>query len=264
MSTILGLNDMTIVARPKTFSRQAGETQSTIYEGPRVKAEALFTDFKDDSEIDSVTIDPSGDVARLTVVVADPDGSSGTGDVGVVWEIVSTELSRDMRTHPYFITASGSIFEDMLLADKKLARGESYNAGDYGVPTVMKRYWALRISGVETYFQSVLVLRKTTTVSLRSDVEAAYEGINRVVALATVDPPRALLGPLTLLPVITDYNDYDIPTAPNIVNGDWEWLKKTPRVRSIQGARRVEIGEEYWGADAWPSVFYGGTYDPQM
>lgn len=259
---IKGTDGMTLVARPKSYSKSSGETQSEEWRGPLAKAVLFYGESIVDPDIDSVDIRPDVGkaVATVTLTRVDPDGITNEDD-NALWEVDSNEVFRDLRTHPYF-TKNGTIVQDLDLVDEKLKRGDPYVVGDYTTPNIAKRYFGLRSFGVEGYYVAVLVLRKTITVSARSDIEAAYTGVNAIQALTVIDPPSKLVGPLSQLPLITGYANTDAPTAPTVATGDWEWLKKMPRVRSIAGGKRFEIVYEWWGADQWASVMYLGTFDP--
>jgi len=262
-AVIKGTDGMTLIARPKSYTRQNGETESEEWRGPRDKAVILYNESKSNTNIDSVSFDDTPGAAVASVILTRVDQAlEQNEEENAIWEVDATEVFRDLRTHPYIVLRSGAIMTELQLADEKIKSGTAYSAGDYALTEVVIRYFALRRYGVEGYYQSVLVLRKTMTVSSRSDVEAAYENVNRVVSLNSIDPPRNLLGPLGELPNITAYSSFANPGSPTLETGDWEWLKKTPKVRSIAGSRRFEISNEWWGADQWSTVFYGGTWDP--
>lgn len=262
---VKGINDVTRVSEPRSYSRQSGEVVGEVWAGPRVKVKDLYDTLKDDVGVDSLDYDPEGGVARLTVFRSDPDlDQDGKAEENAIWEIAGAEIFRDLRTHPYITLRSGAILEEILIADTQIAKGEAYDAALYSLNNVIKRYFALRLVGVQGYYQSTLVLRKTITVSARSDLQAEYDGANRVQTIAQINPPDVLLGPLTLLPVITGYDNFNLPASPTIEDGTWEWLKKTPKVRAVEGAKQFDLVLEWWGAEAWSAIFYGGSYDPQM
>lgn len=263
--TILGTTDQMAMQRAGLrWTAALGEVAFEEWKGPYAVALAFYrARALSGGTWDQVTLDRQGPVGVVVMEQVQESSGSQHSDDDAVWEVSPIEISKDLREHPYFTHISGAIWNDLAKADARIKHGEPYNADDYVWEDAVKRYYALRCAGTDTYVQSGLSLKKTIVVSSRSTITAAYENVNRQVALSTIKPPKALLGNLTLLPVITDYASLDAPQTPTIVNGDWEWLKKMPTVRSVSGSMRWEIQYEWWGADKWSAVTYQGTWDPE-
>jgi len=258
---IRGLDDMERTRQRRRWSKRLGRTTESVYEGPLDKARDLFESNVGNDAIDDVALDPDKYRGIVTIVTAD-DETSETDNA--IWEIIPQDVFKDARTHPYF-NPSGSILEYLVAADEAIKRGEQY---DYAsVPnwsTQVQRYLGLRQAGVQGYLAVAPILRKTIVVSQRSLETVDYTNVMRVVELETeINPPAEILGSLSQITKIANYaGGYD-PANPPLEATDWEWLKKFPGLRSLEGGKRFEVEYSWLGAEEWNLVFYGGGWDPQ-
>ena len=172
-STIKGVNDMTLVGKPRTHSKAFGETERWEYRGPTAKALAFYNNAKVDDSIDDVEYAPNGAIASVILTYVDQQLDISESD-NAIWEVDANEIFKDLRTHPYFTTVSGLFAEDVAAADKAINDGVYYDASTANFPNPAGRYYELRIAGVEGYFLAVPVLRKSVTVSARSQIGNRY------------------------------------------------------------------------------------------
>jgi hypothetical protein len=254
---ILGLNDMTQTAEREGWSKTGGRTITEIWEGPLPQAQILARNERQAGDYDEISLSNTPGTNHATVELTLQLVDDTTEET---WEVDTQEFFENIRSHPYFIP-SGSIHEEVLAVDKIIDNGEYFDASDYTWENQLNRYYGLRMAGVEGYFSGYIVIRRRQRVSNQADVVLDYTTQNRVVTLDQISPPEKILGALNKMPVLTGYDGGDI-ASPQIVDQDYEWLKKPPKATIDEGGRRYEIIQEWWGAEAWSRVFYGGSWDP--
>lgn len=255
---VRGYDGMTLTATRKGWSRKDGETIIDLYAGPLAKAEALYASLKMDTAVTSLDLDPDAPSCKLTVTRPDPDAQTNETD-NAIWELEAVEVMKDIRSHPYF-NQSLVLATDIARIDKAIENGTAMDYTGHVLDDVLKRYYALRERGVESYYDSALRLTRTLIVGSASQLALSYASMNRVVSIDSINPPSALLGALTQLPILS-YNGEDPTSDLTITSGNWEWLKKGPKCRS-QGRDKFQLIQDWFAVDKWSEVFYGGTWDP--
>jgi len=265
---VKGLDDMTRVSTDRQHTKRSGETLVETWEGPIDKALSAYIDGSNNNQYDDVSFAVRNGKGVVTYTVVDEGNQVGFVDqnANAVWEVLPLELTKDLRSHPYFTEVSGAIETDIVICEDAISRGEQYDSSASSFSTEMGNYYGLRLAGVSQYIESAIILRKTIETSRRTLINVAWEKVNQVVNLNTdINPPSAVLGTLDDLQRLVrgsggytlPYSDSDFETA------KWEWLKKAPNVRSLAGGRRFEISYEWWGAEQWSKLLYkGGTWQP--
>lgn len=243
---VVGVDDMTEQPRQLRWNNEDGFRTERIFHGPADVIEAQFNDLVNNttgSDEVVATLSNSGK-SELRVVIVDDSGSTTGGNTeenNSIWEVLGNDVYKDLRQHPKYSTISTA---DLLEIENALADGVEYSGSGNA-----DEYYKLRLRGTEQYIVSEVAIRKTVRVGTRSGVKAAYSNMNRVIALGSINPPSILLGALNSLPLAGGGS------------GSWEWLKKVPQVRHIS-RRQFEISYDYWGAEKWSKVLYGGTLEP--
>ena len=271
------------------WSRSSGFFTSRHFVGTRDAIQTLANTFASaNSGVDAITPSYDGLKGDLVVKIVDSTDFQGLpGKEMPIWECTENALVKPIEAHMAFSTCDPGEMQfarecyEKALSINRLA---NMNAADIaalpkqfqsaysttsmtvvvGPPFVISflnvsgsktcnllDYFKLLWKGTTDYFESGFNLKKTTTVSLRSALVALYVGVNRVVAggITTIAPPTALLGDLKRLPLISGST------------GEWEVLKRCPQVRS-QAKGRYEVVYEYWLAEKWSKILYGGTAIP--
>lgn len=253
---IQGGNTVTLVNQGSTWTKQEGETLRQVWRGPLLKAIDFYINAITSGSYDQVDIDEDGPVGTVTLSTANsgPGDSPTNEDENAIWEVAGQDLLKDLRAHPY-LNPSGSIIPEIVEADKALAENEPFTA-DGIWPVQVQRYYNLRREGVQSYVTSSIVIRRTIKTTSREAIDASYVKVNRVVDLLTeINPPQQIIGNLLLLPIAND-------VAGGFDEGEWEWLKKTPTITTSDGGQKFTIKDEWWGAEVWSLLLYGGTWDP--
>ena len=272
-ATTLGTDGMTLARKFRRHTRQNGSSQVEEYKGPIARAEELWDSTRDDinrgnATYDDVEYDEGGGIGVIRLITNEVEDPVNEDD-GAIWEVDSQELFIDIRRHEYFLGMS-SAEELIAVADSYVADADKgpyiadTEASDYDA--IMGRYYKLRMAGAEGYYYSVPVLRKTLTLSSRTEIEASWRRVNRATTLGSINPPRKILGALNRMPIVNVTSGVDGTPAAliSITYGQWEWLKKAPRILGKAGGKQYELAYEWWGAQAWSTVFYGGTWDPNQ
>ena len=256
----------------KRYERGRGETTEKLWRGPWLKAEDKYNAKKLDDTTDVAQLARENQVSGVlrVVEVGDPD------DDEVVWTVEAMEISKDLRAHPYF-QVSGGILEEIVECDEKIRRGQVYDYSAATFSAQMQRYYGLRVSGVSHYLESGACLRKAVATTRRALIDVAWANANRVVKLRDTDdndfatpaitPPGEIISNIEALTrlsrttaesggLLTPYDDTMYEPA------KWEWLKKVPVITIENGGMRYRIEYEWWGAEEWSAVLYGGSWDP--
>jgi len=258
---IKGSEDMTLVRSGNRWNKEDGQQIVQYWEGPRTVAKDFWAAYVNEETVDEAQHDERGGKGYVTLVynAVEDDEGGPMGEDNSVWEVLPNEMVKDIRTHPYF-NPSASVYQYITEADQSLARGEQY---DYdGMPSfneMMQRYLGLRLAGVEGYVFSGVILKKSTKTSNIGTLTASWKNVNFVVNLnVDIDPPIEVIGSINELERCAEGEMGDGLRE----DAEWEWLKKAPVVRTAGSPRLFQIDEQWWGADKWSKVFYGGSFDP--
>ncbi len=257
--TVRGLDQMTLVSTRKGWSKSGGETIIERWEGPLAKANVLYASLKLDTSVTDLSLDPDKPKAVLEVTKPDPDQQTTEAD-NAKWQLRKIRIVKDLRTHPYF-TQSMVLATDIARCDKCIENGTSYNFAGAGIENVMRRYYAMRQAGVDSYTMWGRSLSKTVLVSSESAIVLSYATDNQVVTLASINPPSKLLGSLSKLPIVS-YNGADPVANRTLTLGGWEWLCEGSEC--IGSGSKFELTTSWLGADKWSKVLYLGSWDPTV
>lgn len=185
------------------------------------------------------------------------DGESD--DVTVVEELYAVDVIKDICEAPYFAKTVDS-GKGLPLSDDEVAfvrlcsenrwteeEIEAYVADNSltGVPSLysgwstgMKELRYHMLHGVESYYETTFVLRRTRYGVRTSAMGVTFTGINTVVTAPTFK--TAMDAMIASLPA-------------------GEWLKRPPQAEHL-GRGRWRITEEWHYAEKW-SIVYGGTWN---
>ena len=212
--------------------------------------EQKFNEFaaSDSPGIDTMEESSNGKDAQLVCRIFEDSGSSAGGNteaLNSVWELIATPLYKPIETFTGFNSISATRKREL----EKLARDLDISIADPSTDPE-KRLYGFYANQTLDFLLTEFRLRKTIILSSRSAITASYTSINKVVSLATIGPPTALLGTLTSLP------------KQDGSSGQWEWLKLAPQLRQVT-KRKFQLGYEWWGAELWAKYPYGGTWEPE-
>ena len=253
--TVKGSSDIIRLPDKRTWNLNDGVQTFKRFQGTDDAIKAKFNELSSgvddegapvDTGIDDLNEDIDGKVGRLLArVIEDSGGSAGsnTEALNAVWEVIANDILKPIETHSYFdaITA-----ERKRYVEDAARNADALDAAATDTEKILYTYYSVQMLD---YILTEFIIRKSTVVSSRSAITASYTDTNRVVTLASIGPPSALLGSLTSLP------------KGDGTSGAWEWLKKAPQVRQIS-RRKFQISYEWHGAERWSLRFYGGTWVP--
>jgi hypothetical protein len=224
---IIGTSSPTTARVTKSWDYFNGEVTETVIRGTRAAVATAYETYKAvagfSPEYDSVSFDPGRGLAQLSI--------RQIQDGAPLYELQANELSNPIWLHSHFSALSAA---DILEVRMAFESGTEISTGD-----AKQDLWEMLCKGTEEYLISSYVLRETKNVSKRSTVAASYSNVNRVEAPPDITAVNALIGGL--------------PSG--------EWLKKAPVVRQV-GSRRWQIVTEWWWAEKWSEILYGGTLTP--
>ena len=175
-------------------------------------------------------------------------------DVSLVEELYAVDVSKDIACAPYYVGGAGDLDDDEVafvrnVCERRLTEDEiTQYAFDVGKDTLGKwanwnnamkslRYHLLR--GVDTFFETGFILRKTEYGVRTSVIKASFTGINRV---ATTDP---------------DFESNMDDLIESLPAG--EWLYRPPQAEHL-GRGKWRITREWHWAEKW-SIVYNGTWN---
>jgi len=245
---ILGTNAAVEQGKKKRYQRGGSEDLLWTYRGPTAAVNTLYEAFKASALIDPrlavLDLDEGRGLATLTVVYADDQATLGVSTengITKIYEFIPNEFSKRPELAPYF----EDITNDQIVqaynayragATDAQATAAPYNLADYGYVL-----YKLLITGTEEYQQSAYVLRESKVVSGKNAVQTEFANVNRVETPPTAASSNNLIGAISAL--------------------GGEWLKKAPAIRQISKTK-WSVVTEWWWADKWSAVLYGGTLVP--
>lgn len=224
----------------KTWDFNTGEREIRSWKGVNTAIANLYALYKavagNMPELDSLDLDMGRGIGTLVASLTE-DASQA------VYELFANDIYKPIEQHKYFAISGTPLTATQIVNVRRaisLGKTEAeVSAAPWSFATKQLELWQLYAKGTVECVVRQYVLRETYIVSKRSQLTASYTGVETVQ-----DPPNAkavnqILG--------------NIPTQ--------EWLKRTPVVRTL-GKIRWSIMQEWWGADAWSAVMYGGTATP--
>jgi len=260
------------------------ESTNEVWSGARDPIMAMYGDYAIKTGVGSLTVGERG-AGMLELRVTwnfSITSFSDADDEPVVdeddkpqWNIERIRVTSPLASHPYwqlaYIAASGSRIEDHIAqVDFSIAHGDVYDpasAGDY--EEWVKRYWALRIAGVDSYPEYGVSIRKTFRTDNAVDIRDVTATAKQVVNINNLRAPKAIRDALAMLPKITGYTDAngDPSSNPgdvrmNIQGAEWEFYQLPPTFSGPANGP-WELDVEWIGMERWSAVLYpGGSWDP--
>jgi len=269
-------NTVYLEKRSLTYTGGRTTTQD-IWTGTRLAVKEFFNQLRDNTDVSNMTFNPNGRKGTLTVDwrVAFTEGSTPIDDPDVIetneWSIDPIEIPTPLVAHPYFqvayIAGSGEVIEDEIArCESFIKRGKAYTAsGTY--EDWVKRYYGLRMAGVEEYIQMGLEISRKYTVNSEEDVKSALEKVGQVLNindLVIAGMPNDLASVIRSIPKITDYTSADpttFVTAPSL----FEFVVRMPTINVSNNLTTYEIDARFIGLEKWSSVIYpNGSWDPPV
>ena len=171
-------------------------------------------------------------------------------DITVIEELYAIDVIKDIAEHAYYVSLNSEIInfirycvENRLSTDEITSEAAriGYAAGTYAWANwsdLMKSYRYHLTRGVESYFETGFVLRRSLYGVSGSFIQASFTGINTVVTAPTFSTQMSAV--ITALPA-------------------GEWLYRPPQAEHL-GKRKWRVSLEWQWALKW-SILYGGTWN---
>jgi hypothetical protein len=243
---IIGNTDIEQLADKRVWNRTDGVQKLQRFVGTADAINAKFNELSAGGTVaDDMDETVEGQYGQLLVRINEDSGSTEGANSFAnngTWELLAMEVMKPIESHYWFDSITAARKREI----ERCARDATSISG---TPTDAENYlFAYYANQILEYPIDYLELRQTLIVSNRSTLTATHTGNNRVVTLASIDPPDALLGTLTSLP------------KGDGTSGAWEWMKKAPQV--IQVAKsKFQIQYRWLGAERWAAI-YGGSWLP--
>jgi hypothetical protein len=185
-----------------------------------------------------------------------------------VWSVREIEIPTSLAAHPYFqvpyFPESGELVEDEIArADLAIKRGRAYAAAGVYADYV-KRYYALRMAGVEEWPQYGVEVSRRYKVTQLADAVASTANVGLVLQAANVGMPADVLAVINNLPKIVAYENAN-PDTYQLERNKFEFVVRPPAISySVNNGNPVfDITATFLGVQQWSKVIYpGGTWDP--
>lgn len=266
----------------RTPSRSGSQQRTVdVYEGPLGAAWEIYEQYFNNSAVDSISLTPNGQKGTINITwkysigngePTPPDDDEDPDVQNNGWNVSVIEIPTPLAAHPYFqaayVAASGELIEDELArVESLIKRGREYVAsGPYEDWT--KRYYGLRMAGVEEWTQYGLEISHNYTTAVDLTAQNAFTNAGIVVPTANIGmPPKLKLAVDELQGIIIDENNESPNPALQIrTPGIFEYLNRPPVVSYSEVAQipTYEITESWWGVAQWSAVLtITGTWDPQ-
>jgi hypothetical protein len=211
-----------------------GEVTEQRWEGVQAGIDNLYTFYKAYAgympTLDSLDLDQGRGKAILIA------RSVGNGEVN--YELYGNDIYKSVETAKYFAIDAPVLTASQIMAVRQAITDQKSEAAT-GFAGKQLELWKLQAQGTDQYYETSYVLRETKNASKRSTLTASFLNVNRVESPPDTSAVNTLIGAL--------------PTG--------EWIKKAPQVRLI-GLKRWQITTEWWWANKWSAILYGGTGTP--
>lgn len=247
-------------------------TMTQVYSGTRSAVFAKFNQLIGNPNIQSITtqeLNGPGSIA-MGVTWRSANGVEFIGnDESDIWTVYPMEIPAALATHPYFqVTFLGAVqgLMDTYIARAEiaLANGTDIDDVDLGAyDAYVKRYYALRLSGVAEYPKSGVVVRRNFRTNSQQDIAEGISDVDTVKGIGELNAPSDLVAFLQAFRRIKSYATAD-PSSAVFEQASWEFLVKQPSITGPYGGP-WDADFEWWGIDRWSAVLYpGGSWDPKM
>lgn len=267
---------MVLLSRNPSRSGSSGSTVDT-WQGPTISAREMYDAYVAFTGVSSINLNQSGAKSTVTITwdssfndpdepAPDPDDPTSLADG---WSVSLIEVPTPLAAHPYFQTsyypASGQLIEDEIArCESSIKRGREYiSSGAY--EDVIKRYYGLRMAGVEEWTQYGVDVQHTYTTDQPAIAADTFDDVALVVPVANIGMPRDVLDCVDRLQKINDYTSDD-PDDFVLLAAAFEYLKRPTELGYTKTADGTlfELTENWWGLSQWSKVIYpGGSWDPQ-
>lgn len=230
----------------KSWVYEAGERREDTWAGDRASLEAKYEALKVQAQVPGENIgelELANTNGRATLVCRYGRTSDVSGsDITIIEELYAVDVLVDIRRAPYWDAMSddemavvNQAFENQWTEDEIDANSEIPWTTSW--TDLMKNLRYHLVHGVDTYFETGFVLRRSSHGVRTSQIKGSFANINDVVSTPDFTTPM-------------DSLIAAMPTG--------EWLKKPIECEHL-GRGRWRVTEEYHWAEKW-SVVYGGTW----
>lgn len=245
------------------------EQTDDVYEGPETPIREMYEDYKTYTSVADISMSKGQAgkyVLNVTWGVGPLDITPGVTEQAE-WDLQPVEVVVPLAAHPYFqvayVAASAEIIEDRIAeVDHAIATGTPYtSSGDY--KDWVKRYYGLRLAGVNGYHAHGVSLTKVFRTDDLADIHTYVENVGKVVDInIDIAPPVDIETLLEKFRRVTSYGSAD-PSSYVYTANEWEFVQKSPVVQGPEeGPWEVQL--EWIGLDQWSAVLYpDGSWDPQ-
>jgi len=264
-------NTMYLKSREPSLSGGSRRTDE-VWNGATVAARAMFEEYRTKPLIKDMRLSQSGEKSELLVSwgvdFAEGETPDRPEEESSEWSWSPIEIPTPLAAHPYFQVAyadgSGEFIENEIArCEAAIKRGRQYTAsGDYS--EWMKRYYGLRMAGVEEWHQFGIELVRTRTVDEVGVVKDAHATAGKAYSINDIDPPADVKAAIQGLEKIESYDGSD-PGEPNFDAARFQFVKRPPQCKYsiVDGDGRFDITETWLGLAVWSAVLYpNGSWDP--
>ena len=245
--SVKGKDELIELPKKRRWDLQNGVQSFRRFVGTKSKIEAKFNELSAvgaNAGVDDMDEDIEGQAGRLIVRIYDDGGGdegANTEETNAIWELYANDILKPIESHTDFNGITGKRKRQIEEAVRNAEAITLTGAAEIALGGYLSHQ-------VLDYMIGNYILRKATTLSSRSTITASHADVYRVVTLASINPPSALLGILTGL----QKEDGTL--------GTWEWLKKPPQILQVSKTK-YKLQYEWIGAERWAEI-YGGSWAP--
>lgn len=237
----------------KEFIPSVGELVTKTWPGERTDVEAKYAALKASAGADNISkLALSNENGRARLVASFGRTEQGIGEadgVTLIEELYAVDVLRDILEAPYFAVGEAAVTNNQAVWVRKCSeqRWDSDTISKQATETWhpytewtsgMIELYHHMIHGVDTYYETAFIFRRTSYGVQTAQVKASFTGLNTAAKYApTFKTPMSML--ITSLP-------------------DGEWLIKPPQAEHLGGGKWRVTQEWHWSLQ-W-SKMYGGTW----
>ena len=197
--TVVGSTDVVQYKPKRVWDATNGWSTVTRYEGTADAIQAKANELaNNDSGVDVIEEEINGQAGTLMCMVYEDSGSGSGGnteELNAVWELIAQDILKPIERHSDYNAINDSRKRDIenYVKDKAKAISDEITAPSTLAEKALAGYLA---NQTLDFYLTQLILRKTCVVTTKSAITISYTGMNRVVTLASINPPSQLLGHL--------------------------------------------------------------------
>lgn len=262
---IKGVDGFTLTSQSESWKLETGFAVVKTYEGPQAGRVAFRQSLILDgaSSVDMTTGVPCVVTASFPLSVSGWNEDKQAQDEAV-WELVGETVEKRLESHGKFNLLAGS--QGVLaLIEKDISDGTIANPTtgalaknwDTLYPGVgsLNQYAKLRLSGVDSYKETVFRVRMSMTVSRVSLIKCKLSDFGKIVQWSAIGVPSSAKFNQPSIHICKPLNGGAFSDEP--VN---EWFVEPPQVRWRKLLRKWDVSQEWVGAVAASATLYdGGT-----